>query len=140
MTVQLAAIRAVLSATWQKVLPFVLKNWKILLILALSAALFFKMRGDYKALEDAMETARSSYEAQIEGIRRIHKDEMDMQMRLVEEYQAEINDLREDYEHNREELERERNRKIGEIEREWSDHPEGVAEQIKMEFGFDYVE
>ena len=41
---------------------------------------------------------------------------------------------------NREELGEEREAIIDEIERQWSNHPQGIAEQIKKEFGFEYVE
>ena len=96
MTPQLLAIKAVLSSFAEKAWPFIIQHWKLILIVLLSAALFLKMRGDYRALEETLNVARSSYETQIEGLRRIHKDEMDMQMKLLEEYQHEIDELQEE--------------------------------------------
>ena len=140
MTPQLLAIKTVLSSFAEKAWPFIIQHWKLILIVLLSAALFHKMRSDYQALEEAMEVSRSSYETQIEGLRRIHKDEMDMQMQLLEEYQNEIGELQEEYARSRAELSEEREAIIDEIERQWSNHPQGIAEQIKKEFGFEYVE
>ena len=140
MTPQLLAVKAVLSSFVEKAWPFMIQHWKLILIVLLTAALFLKMRSDYQALEEAMEVSRASYETQIEGLRRIHKDEMDMQMMLLEEYQNQIDELQEEYARNREMLEEEREAIIDEIEREWEDHPQGIAEQIKKEFGFEYVE
>ena len=138
--IKLQAIWAVLSSTWEKVLPFVLKNWKILLILALSLALFLKMRSDYKSMETAYQTRIESSQAQIEGLKVIHETQLREQQLLMESFLESIAAIEEEYENTREELERERNRKIDKIEREWSEHPEGVAEQIEQEFGFEYVE
>jgi signal transduction histidine kinase len=138
--IKLQAIWAVLSSTWEKVLPFVLKNWKILLILALSVALFLKMRSDYKSMETAYQTRIESSQAQIEGLKVIHETQLREQQLLMESFLESIAAIEEEYESTREELEREKGRKIDKIEREWSEHPEGVAEQIEQEFGFEYVE
>ena len=138
--IKLQAIWAVLSSTWEKVLPFVLKNWKILLILALSIALFLKMRSDYKSMETAYQTRIESSQAQIEGLKVIHETQLREQQLLMESFLESIAAIEEEYENTREELVRERGRKIDKIEREWSEHPEGVAEQIVQEFGFEYVE
>ena len=53
---------------------------------------------------------------------------------------ADLQRIEEDYDRARDELDERTRNRIDEIEREWSDHPEGVAEQIKKEFGFEYVE
>ena len=138
--IKLQALWAVLSSTWEKVLPFIIKNWKILLILALSLALFLKMRSDYRAMESAYQTRIESSEAQLEGLKEIHKVQMQEMRVLMESYMESIAAIEEEYERTREELEKERDRKIDKIEREWSEHPEGVAGQIEQEFGFEYVE
>lgn len=137
---QLQAVKVIVLSLWENVLPFVIKHWKILLILALSCALFMKMRADYKALEDAMEVARSSYEEQLKGLKAIHGDEIQRRQELLDEYLVDIRELEENYDLSRDELGRERSRRVDDIEREWSAHPAGVAEKIKEEFGFGYVE
>tara|TARA_B110000438_G_scaffold286249_1_gene317275 strand:- start:220 stop:639 length:420 start_codon:yes stop_codon:yes gene_type:complete len=138
--IQLRAAWAVLSSTWERVLPFAIKHWKILLILALSIALFLKMQSDYRSMETAYQTRIESSQAQIEGLKVIHETQLCEQQLLMESFLESIAAIEEEYEKTREELERERNRKINKIEREWSEHPEGVAEQIEQEFGFEYVE
>mgnify|MGYP003977207389 FL=1 len=138
--IQLRAAWAVLSSTWERVLPFAIKHWKILLILALSIALFLKMQSDYRSMETAYQTRIESSQAQIEGLKVIHETQLREQQLLMDSFLESIAAIEEEYEKTREELERERNRKINKIEREWSEHPEGVAEQIEQEFGFEYVE
>jgi hypothetical protein len=131
---------AVLSSVWEKVLPFIIKHWKVLLILALSAALFMKMRADYKAMETAYEARLESSQAQLEGLRVIHKVQMDEMAVLMDALLADLDRLTEERNRARDELAERHEERIDEIEREWSEHPEGVAEQITQEFGFEYVE
>ena len=138
--IKLRAAWAVLSSLWEKVLPFVIKHWKVLLIIALSAALFWKMRADYKAMETAYEARIQSSEAQIEGLKEIHRVQMKEMEVLMDALLADLERIEEDYDRARDELDERARERIDDIEREWSDHPEGVAEQIKKEFGFDYVE
>ncbi len=138
--IKLRAAWAVLSSMWEKVLPFVIKHWKVLLIIALSLALFWKMRADYKAMETAYEARIQSSEAQIEGLKEIHSVQMKEMEVLMDALLADLERIEEDYDRARDELDERTRNRIDEIEREWSDHPEGVAEQIKKEFGFEYVE
>ena len=138
--IKLRAAWAVLSSMWEKVLPFVIKHWKVLLIIALSLALFWKMRADYKAMETAYEARIQSSEAQIEGLKEIHRVQMREMEVLMDALLADLERIEEERDRAREELDERHQERIDEIERQWSDHPEGVAEQIKKEFGFEYVE
>jgi len=138
--IKLRAAWAVLSSLWEKVLPFVIKHWKVLLIIALSAALFWKMRADYKAMETAYEARIQSSEAQIEGLKEIHRVQMREMEVLMDALLADLERIEEERDRAREELDERHQERIDEIERQWSEHPEGVAEQIKKEFGFEYVE
>lgn len=138
--IKLQAVWAVLSSVWEKALPFIIKHWKILLILALSAALFLKMRADYKSMETAYEARIQSSEAQIEGLKEIHRVEMREMQVLMDALIADLERIERDRDLAREELEKRHKERIDEIERDWSEHPSGVAEQIVEEFGFDYVE
>ena len=138
--IKLRAAWAVLSSMWEKVLPFVIKHWKVLLIIALSLALFWKMRADYKAMETAYEARIQSSEAQIEGLKEIHRVQMKEMEVLMDALLADLERIEEERDRAREELDERHQERIDEIERQWSDHPEGVAEQIKKDFGFEYVE
>lgn len=138
--IKLRAAWAVLSSVWEKVLPFVVKHWKILLILALSAALFLKMRADYKSMQSAYEARIESSEAQLEGLKEIHRVQMREMEVLMDTLLADLARLEEERDRAREELDERHQERIDEIEREWSEHPEDVIEQIENEFGFEYVE
>lgn len=138
--IKLQALWAVLSSAWEKVLPFVIKHWKILLIIALSIALFLKMRADYKAMETAYEARLESSAAQIEGLKEIHKVQMREMEVLMDTLLVDLERLEDERDRARDELADRHEERIDEIEREWSEHPAEVAEQIEQEFGFEYVE
>jgi hypothetical protein len=138
--IKLQAAWAVLSSVWEKALPFIIKHWKILLILALSAALFLKMRADYAAMESAYKARIESSEAQLEGLKEIHKVQMREMEVLVQTMLQDIERIEDERDSAREDLTRRHEQRVDEIEREWSVHPEGVAEQIEGVFGFEYVE
>ena len=138
--IKLQAAWAVLSSAWEKVLPFVIKHWKVLLILALSAALFMKMRADYKAMESAYEARLESSQAQIEGLKAIHKVQMREMEVLMDAMLADLKRIEDERDQARADLEERHDERVDEIEREWREHPEEVADQIEEVFGFEYVE
>ena len=138
--IKLQAVWAVLSSVWEKALPFVIKHWKLILIVALSVALFLKMRADYKSMETAYEARLESSEAQLEGLKEIHKVQMREMEVLMDAMLADLERLEEERDRARADLEERHEERVDEIEREWREHPEGVAEQIEGVFGYEYVE
>ena len=138
--IKLQAVWAVLSSVWEKALPFVIKHWKLILIVALSVALFLKMRADYKSMETAYEARLESSEAELEGLKEIHKVQMREMEVLMDAMLADLERLEEERDRARADLEERHEERVDEIEREWREHPEGVAEQIEGVFGFEYVE
>ena len=77
---------------------------------------------------------------QLEGLKAIHKVQMQEMQVLMDSLLADLDRIEEERDRAREELAERHEDRIEEIERQWSDHPEGVAEQINKEFGFEYVE
>jgi capsular polysaccharide biosynthesis protein len=71
--------------TKKAVLEFVLKNWKVLLIVALLIVVAMKSHSDYKLMQEAYETQADSHQAQIDGLKEIHKQEIREKQRLMEE-------------------------------------------------------
>ena len=138
--IKLQAAWAVFSSVWEKALPFIIKHWKILLILVLSAALFLKMRADYAAMESAYQARIESSEAQLEGLKQIHKVQMREMQVLMDAMLVDLARLEDERDRARQDLEERHDRRVEEIEKDWSEHPEGVAEQIEEAFDFEYVE
>jgi predicted negative regulator of RcsB-dependent stress response len=82
----------------KQILEFVLKNWKAILIVLLLVVVAMKSRRDYQLMQKAYETQAESYEAQIEGLKQIHLQEIQEKQRLMESYLESIAAIEEEYE------------------------------------------
>ena len=123
----------------KKVLEFALKNWKAILIVILLLVVVLKTRYDYHLMEDAYQTQIESSQAQIEGLKEIHKKEIEEKKMLMESFLISIAALEEDYERTLAELEKERAKKAQEYARKFSEDKEALITDIETTLGLDYV-
>ena len=130
----------ILSFLGEKVLPFVKDNWKLLLIIALSMALFLSMRKDYRSLEAAFEASKTSYEQRLNALKELHDEEIRQREEALREYREELERINSRYEDSRAELERRRERDTEKIREQFDHEPEEVKQRIVETFGFEYVE
>lgn len=137
---KLRAAWSVVAPFFKQAAPFVLKHWKIILIVLLSAALFLKMRADYRSMQDSYEARLKSSEEQIAGLKEIHKVQMKEMQALMDALLIDLKRIEEDRDRAREELKVRQSERISENEKNWSEHPEDIIRQFEDEFGFKYVE
>ena len=123
----------------KQALEFVLKNWKVILIVVLLLVVVLKTRYDYHLMEDAYQTRIDSTEAQIEGLKDIHEQEMHEKQLLMESYLEEIASLEREYETTLKELDEEQERKTREYGRKFSEDKEGLITDIETTLGLKYV-
>jgi len=123
----------------QKVLEFALKHWKIIAIALLAAIIVLKTRYDYHLMESAYTTMVESNEAQIQGLKEIHKKEIEEKQLLMESFLESMANIEEDYERTLAELEKERSKKTKEYTRKFSEDKEGLIKDIELTLGIDYV-
>ena len=123
----------------QKALEFVLKHWKIIAIVLLAAVVVLKTRYDYHLMESAYTTMVESSEAQIEGLKEIHKKEIEEKQLLMESFLESLANIEEDYERTLAELEVKRNKKTREYSRKFSEDKEGLIKDIETTLGIEYV-
>ena len=122
-----------------KILDFALKNWKVLLILLLSAVVALKSRYDYHLMEQAYETQNESHQAQIDGLKEIHKQELREKQKLMESHLETIAAIEEDYENSLEMIEQLREDKKGEYRNKFNSDREQLIKDIEEKFGIQYV-
>ena len=123
----------------KKILEFALKNWKAILIVLLLLVVVLKTRYDYHLMENAYQTQVESTQAQIEGLKEIHKREIEEKQLLMESFLNSIAAIEEDYERTLVELEAERNKKTREYARKFSEDKEGLITDIETTLGLEYV-
>ena len=123
----------------QKILEFALKNWKAILIVLLLAVIALKNSRDYKLMQTAYETQVESHEAQIEGLKEIHKREIEEKTLLMESFLESIAVIEEEYEKAQDELEALREKKNNEYKRKFRHDKQALIKDIETKFGIEYV-
>ncbi len=123
----------------QKILEFALNNWKAILIVLLLAVIALKNSRDYKLMQTAYETQIESHEAQIEGLKEIHKKEIREKQKLMENHMESIAIIEEDYENALEMIEQLRRDKKGEYRNKFNQDREQLIKDIESRFGIQYA-
>jgi uncharacterized protein YsxB (DUF464 family) len=123
----------------EKILEFALKNWKAILIVLLLVVIALKNGRDYKLMQTAYETQIESHEAQIEGLKEIHKREIEEKQVLMESFLESIAAIEEEYEKAQEELDTLREKKNNEYKRKFRHDKQALIKDIETKFGIEYV-
>jgi len=123
----------------QKIIEFALKNWKAILIVLLLAVIALKNTRDYKLMQTAYETQIESHAAQIDGLKEIHKRELQEKQKLMESHLESIAAIEEDYETALEMIEELREDKRGEYRNKFNSDREQLIKDIEEKFGIQYV-
>jgi predicted negative regulator of RcsB-dependent stress response len=123
----------------KQILQFVLKNWKAILIVILLVVVAMKNRRDYNLMQKAYETQSQSYQAQIEGLKEIHKKEIREKQKLMEEHMESIAAIEEEYEAALEMIEELREDKKGKYRNKFNSDREQLIKDIEEKFGIRYA-
>ena len=122
------------------ILQLLLKHWKEILLVVLSCAIFFKMQSDMNELQKAYDTARESYEQQIEGLQDIHDKELAEREKALQTYRDALALLEKQYEEEKARIDERTVERREDLEESHSERPQEVIEEIVEQFGFEYVE
>jgi uncharacterized protein YsxB (DUF464 family) len=124
----------------KKILEFVLKHWKVIAIALLAAVIVLKTRYDYHLMESAYTTMVESNEAQVQGLKEIHKKEIEEKQLLMESFLESLANVEEDYERTLKELKIERQKRAREYVRKFSEDKDTLIEDIETTLGIEYVD
>jgi len=125
--------------TKKAILEFTLKNWKAILIVLLLVVIALKNSRDYKLMQTAYETQIESHQAQIDGLKEIHKREIQEKQLLMENYMESIAAIEEEYENAVEMIEQLREDKRGKYRNKFNQDREQLIKDIENKFGIQYV-
>jgi uncharacterized protein HemX len=123
----------------KKILEVVIKNWKAILIVLLFLVIAMKSRYDYQLMQTAYETQTDSHKAQIEGLKEIHKQEIQEKQRLMENHLESIAAIEEEYEDTLQQLEKTREKKNNEYKRKFRHDKKTLIKDIETKFGIEYA-
>ncbi len=125
--------------TKKAILSFILKNWKTISVVLLSLVVAMKSRHDYNLMQKAYETQNDSHQAQIDGLKEIHKKELREKQKLMESHMESIAAIEEDYEDALQMIEELREDKKGEYRNKFNSDREQLIKDIEKTFGIQYV-
>jgi capsular polysaccharide biosynthesis protein len=123
----------------KQILDFVIKNWKMILIASLLVGFALKNKRDYGLMQKAYQTQLESHQAQIEGLKEIHKQEIREKQRLMESHLESIAAIEEDYENALEMINELREDKVGKYRNKFNSDREQLIKDIEQKFGIEYV-
>ena len=121
------------------ILEFVIKNWKAILIVVLSLIIAAKSQYDYRLMQKAYQTQVDSAQAQIEGLKQIHKQEIRKKQMLMEQHMESIAAIEAEYENALDMIEQLRNDKKGEYKNRFNKDREQLIKDIESKFGIEYA-
>jgi hypothetical protein len=123
----------------KQIVEFVIKYWKEIAVAALIVVVILKMKHDYKLMQTAYETRIESTQAQIEGLKEIHKKELEEKRLLMESFLESMAVIESDYEEARSELEDLRRDKKEDYTKKFRQDKEQLIKDIETTFRIEYV-
>ena len=133
--------------TWSAVKLFVKRawvwckhHWKILALIVWTIIIWVISRNNAKTMLKVLDTARQSYEEEIDVLNRTHQQELEEHAQAIERYQAVIGSIERQYEEQRDELSFDKRARIKELVDSFKEDPDALNDALKEEFGFEYVE
>ena len=123
----------------KQIFEFVLKYWKEILVLVLFLIVVLKMKNDYKLMQTAYETRLESTQLQIQGLKEIHKQEIEEKRILMESFLESLAVVESEYEEARTELEDLRKSKKEDYTKKFRQDKSQLIKDIETTFGIEYV-
>jgi len=122
---------------WSTVIKFGLKYWRELLVAGSLLAVIIKTQLDYRTLNKAYEISQQSLQEQVEGLQKIHEEELRRRDEALRSYRATLDEIERGYLESQEEVERLKKQKRDRLEKSYSSNPEELANEIVNTYGFE---
>ena len=124
----------------QKIIGFILKNWKELVIILCLSTMAFKTHMDYRTLSKAYEVSNQAMETQLTSLRDIHAQELRKREEALEDYKEALEEIQRSHAEAQEQLELAKRKKKSVYVRQFSQDKEGLTNEIINAYGFELVE
>jgi len=133
--------------TWDAIKLFVKKawvwskhHWKIIALVIWTIAVWTISRKRSKTMMKVLDTARKSYEAEIDALSKTHAEEQAKKAEAIDEYHKVVDSIEERYREKRDELTFEKRARIKELVDSHAGDQESLDRALQEEFGFEHVE
>jgi hypothetical protein len=122
-----------------KLLPYLKAYWKELAIICLAMAFLGKMRYDHRLLIKTYEEQTIALQEQIDGLNLIHAEELRKKEAALQAYKDSLEELEKDYNREKRNNRKTIDRRRDQIEEQFSQNKEELANEIINNFNFEYV-
>lgn len=131
----------VIKTFFKKLRAAVVKYWQYVALAVSAVVMVFLLRKNKNldGVKRAFKLAKQSHEEEISTINRIHREEMDKKEKLVLDYSKTLMKLDDEYKKQNLKLHEWEKKRVKEIVKETYNDPEGRAEKIAEQFGFELV-
>ena len=92
------------------------------------------------AAYEVLQTRNNSYEAQMEAINRIHKEEVEKRNNIIEKYNKIVKELEEKYKADRVVLDTKKKKEVKKIIEKYHDKPDELAKMLAEKYNLTYIE
>jgi DNA replication protein DnaD len=125
--------------TKANIVDFIITHWKVILIVVLALIVIGKTRYDYNLMQKTYKTQIQSVNSQIEGLKEIHKQEIQEKQKLMESHLKTIAEIEEEYEKATEELSELKSQKTNQYTNKFNNNKKALIDDIETKFGIEYV-
>jgi hypothetical protein len=122
-----------------RLLPYLKAYWKELAIICLAMAFLGKMRYDHRLLIKTYEEQTIALQEQIDGLNLIHAEELRKKEEALQAYKDSLEELEENYNREKRNNQKTIDRRRDQIEEQFSQNKEELANEIINNFNFEYV-
>ena len=115
-------------------------HWKIAAVVVWTIIIWFVSRKNSQVALKVLETARNSYQEEIDAVNKTHEEEIRKRDEAIERYNSVLDSIEQNYEESKEKLTFEKRARIKELIDSHGSDKSALNDALKEEFGFEYVE
>tara|TARA_R100001082_G_scaffold5591_2_gene3825 strand:+ start:3064 stop:3480 length:417 start_codon:yes stop_codon:yes gene_type:complete len=115
-------------------------HWKIVALVVWTIVIWFVSRKNSQVALKVLETARNSYQEEIDAVNKTHEEEIRKRDEAIERYNNVLDSIEQNYEESKEKLTFEKRARIKELIDSHGSDKSALNDALKEEFGFEYVE
>lgn len=112
------------------------KNWRLSALATWTILIWLVSRKNADGAIQAMKANKESYEAQIQGLKDAHEEEIRKREELHLKYRETLGKIKEKYDLEEKQLSAQKKKKVKEIIKKAKDNPNEINEKIENLFGF----
>jgi hypothetical protein len=131
----LVAMKLIMSKTW----VFIKNYWYIPFVLIVVSVSWLVSRSNNGRMIEILKNSIQNYEKEIDILKNSHKKEIEARDELLKQYNNIIGEIEKQYQDKQEELDDKKREEVKELVKKYENDNESLAKEISEKFGVNYV-